>query len=143
MGLVTGTGLLGLLYLWIGVWPSSFLWAVWLLTGPVSLFWIAIALILGLRARHYMAGAIGVILMGVTAFFIGGGLAPVRYYPPKLLWFARLFPNTYAIDPLRDLILFHAWPVDLARTLLTATGFAVLGLALGLIFTERQLRRLD
>jgi ABC-type multidrug transport system permease subunit len=143
MGLVTGTALLGVLYLWVGVWPGRYLWAVWLLAGLMALFWIAVALILGLRARRYMAGAITAVLGGMIVFFISGGMAPVRYYPDKVLWLARLFPNTYAVDPVRDLVLFHTWPADWTATVLRLTGFAVGGLTVALGLAARQMRRLD
>lgn len=142
MGLVTGTALLGILRLWVGVWPGRYLWAVWLLAGLMALFWIGLALVLGLRARHYLAGPVAAVLGGVIVFFIGGGLAPVRYYSEKVLWIARLFPNTYAVDPVRDLVLFQTWPADWAVTLLIVTGFALLGLGIGLGLAGRQLRRL-
>jgi ABC-type multidrug transport system permease subunit len=142
MGLATGTALLFALYLWVGVWAGRFLWAVWLLSGLVALFWIAVALILGLRARHYMAGAIAGVVGGAIVFFIGGGMAPVRYYPDKVLWIARLFPNTYAVDPVRDMVLFHTWPADWTPTLLALIGFAFVGLVGGAILATRQLRRL-
>lgn len=142
MALATGTALLGFLYLWTGAWPGSLLGAVWLLAGLVALFWIAVALVLGLRARHYMAGAIAAVLGGAIVFFIGGGMAPVRYYPDEVLWLAWLFPNTYAVDPLRDLVLFQAWPANWLQTLLILTAFAAGGLAVAVAFTERQLRRL-
>jgi len=112
MGLVTGTALLFVVYLWVGAWPGHFLWAVWLLSGSVALFWISIGLVLGMRIRHYMAGAISGVLGGVIVFFIGGGLVPVRQNWAQVPWVARLFPNTYAVDPVRDLVLFHDWPVD-------------------------------
>ena len=143
MGLLTGTAIMGILYLWAGIWPGRFLWAVYLLSSLVALFWISIALVFGLQARHYMAAAIAAILTGVIVFFIGGGLSPVRYYSREVLWVARLFPNTYAIDPLRDLILFHVWPSNGLQTLLIVTGFAVLGVGAGLAISERRLRRLD
>jgi ABC-type multidrug transport system permease subunit len=143
MGLLTGTALLGLLYLWTGVWPNQHLLAVWLLAGPVALFWIALALLVGLRARQYMAGAVASILISAIAFFIGGGMGPVRYYPSKVLWIAWLFPNTHAVDPVRDLVLFHAWPADWTATLLKLIGFAALSLVVGLSLSARQLRRLD
>lgn len=143
MGLVTGTVVLGILYLWAGVWPGRFLWAVWLLSAGVALFWIGLAFILGLRARHFMAGAIAAILTGVIVFFVGGGLSPVRYYSQGVQWFARLFPNTYAVDPLRELVLFHTWPENWSQTLLIVIAFATAGLAAGLLAAERQLRRLD
>jgi ABC-2 type transport system permease protein len=143
MGLVTGTTVLGILYLWAGVWPGRFLWAVWLLSALVALFWIGLALILGLRARHFMAGAIAAILTGVIVFFVGGGLSPVRYYSQGVQWFARLFPNTYAVDPLRELVLFHTWPENWGQTLLVVTAFAVVGLVAGLLSAQRQLRWLD
>jgi len=142
MGLATGTALLGVLYLWVGVWPGRLLWAVWLLAGLMALFWIAVALVLGLRARHYIAGAITAVLGGVIVFFISGGMAPVRYYPDEVLWLAWLFPNTYAVDPVRDLVLFRAWPADWTATLLRLTGFAVAGLAAALSLAARQMRRL-
>jgi hypothetical protein len=143
MGLLTGTALLGLLYLWTGVWPNQHVLAVWLLAGLVALFWIALALLVGLRARHYMAGAVASILVSAIAFFIGGGLGPVRYYSSEVLWIAWLFPNTHAVDPLRDLVLFHAWPVDWTATLLKLTAFAALSLVVELSLSARQLRRLD
>jgi ABC-2 type transport system permease protein len=143
MGLLTGTVLMGILALWAGVWPGRYLGAVYLLSGLVALFWISITLVFGLRARHYMAGAITAILMSVVVFFVGGGLAPVRYYPRAILWFAWLFPNTHAIDPLRELVLFQTWPGGGARVLATVAGFAGVGLAVGLSWAGWRLRRLD
>jgi ABC-type multidrug transport system permease subunit len=132
---------LGILYLWLGIWPGHFLWAVWLLAALVILFWIPFTLLFGLHAR-YFAGAIATILTGLTVFFTGGGLGLVRYNWESVPGFSRLFPNTYAVDPLRDLILFHAWPVDWTPTLLKLIGFATLSLAVGLGLAARQLRRL-
>jgi len=143
MGLLTGTVFLGVIYLWLGVWPAGYLWAVWLLAGLVSLFWIALTLLLGLRARQYMAGAIALILTALTLFFIGGGLGVVRGNEDNVLFVAWLAPNTYAVDPLRDLILFNAWPADWTATLLTLAGFAIAALVIGLSLAARQLRRLD
>ena len=142
MGLVTGTALLFLVYLWVGAWPGRFLWAVWLLSGLMALFWISVGLVLGMRIRHYMAGAIGGVLGGVVIFFIGGGLAPVRQNWAKVLWIARLFPNTYAVDPVRDLVLFQSWPADWNTTLLILVGFALVSLVAGVSLAARQLRRL-
>ena len=142
MGLITGTALLGIVWLWVGVWPGRYLWAVWLLAGLMALFWIAIALVLGLRARHYMAGPLAGVLGGVIVFFICGGLAPVRYNSEQVLWVARLFPNTYAVDPVRDMVLFQTWPSDWGATLVILTGFAVLSLGASMGLTAWQLRRL-
>jgi len=142
MGLATGTGLLGILYLWMGVWPGRFLWAVWLLAGLVCLFWIPMTLFFGLRGRHFLAGAIATILTGLTVFFVSGGLNLVRYNADKVPWFSWIFPNVYAVDPLRDLILFHEWPIDWTPTLLTLSGFAIVALAAGLSLTARRLRRI-
>lgn len=142
MGLVTGTALLFVVYLWVGAWPGRFLWAVWLLSGLMALFWVSVGLVLGMRIRHYMAGAIGGVLGGVVIFFIGGGLAPVRQNWAKVLWIARLFPNTYAVDPVRDLVLFQSWPADWTPTLLTLVGFALVSLVAGVSLAARQLRRL-
>ncbi|NOZ70890.1 MAG: ABC transporter permease [Chloroflexi bacterium] len=141
MGLVTGTGLLGLLYLWIGAWPGPYLWAVWLLAGLVILFWVPIALVVGLRVR-YFAGAIAVVLTGLTLFFIGGGLGMLRGFENRVLKIAWLFPNTYAVDPLRDLILFHQWPNDWKPVLFKLIMFATVSLLLGWGLVARRLRRL-
>jgi ABC-type multidrug transport system permease subunit len=142
MALVTGTALLFVVYLWVGAWPGPFIWAVWLLSGLVAVFWTSLGLVLGMRVRHYMAGAISGILGGVIVFFIGGGLAPVRQNWAKVTWLARLFPNTYAVDPVRDLVLFRAWPVAWPSALLTLLGFALVSLIGGMVLTGRQLRRL-
>jgi hypothetical protein len=142
MGLLTGTALLGVLYLWVGVWPGRYLSAVWLLMGLVTLFWIVLALLLGLRVRHYMAGAVAGVLGGAIVFFIGGGMASVRYYAEEVLLVAWLFPNTHAIDPIRDLVLFQTWPVDWRVTVLKLSGFALAALIGGLAFAARKMRRL-
>lgn len=142
MALLTGTALLFVIYFWVGAWPGRFLWAVWLLFGLVALFWASLGLVLGMRIRHYMAGAISGVLGGVIVFFIGGGLAMVRYNWAKVIWPARLFPNTHTVDPVRDLVLFQSWPVDWTPTLLTLMGFALVSLVGGMVLTTRQLRRL-
>lgn len=141
MGLLTGTAFLGILSLWPGVWPGRYLPAAWLLAGLVILFWVGPALLVGMRAQ-YFAGMIATILTGLTLFFVGGGLGLVRANWEAVPWFSRLFPNVYAVDPLRDLVLFHTWPVDWAPTLLKLAGFAALSLAAGWTLAGRQLRRL-
>jgi ABC-2 type transport system permease protein len=142
MGLFTGTLLLLTLFFWKGIWPGQFIWHVYLACGMVSIFWIAIALVMGLRARHFMAGAIASILTGVTVFFIGGGLSPVRFYPDSLLFIARLFPNTHVMDPLRDLILFHTMPNNWNSLLGILVIFVVISTVFSLVFTNRQLRKI-
>jgi ABC-type multidrug transport system permease subunit len=141
--LLTGTVFLGILSVTVGAWPGDYLWAVLLLAGLVTLFWISIMVLASLRARHLMGAAIGVILTGMTVFFISGGLSRVRDNPANTPWIALIFPNAHAVDPLRDLILFHAWPADWTETLIKLAGFAVLGLWVGLTFTARRLRRLE
>ena len=141
MGLATGTGLLAIVYLWVGAWPGAYLWAVWLLAGLVILFWVPPTLLLGMRAQ-YFAGAIATILTGLTVFFVGGGLGLVRHNWESVPWFSRLFPNTYAVDPLRDLVLFRTWPADWWSTLLILSAFAGLSMAVGLGVTACRLRRL-
>ena len=141
MGLLTGSVLLLVLYAWLGVWPGKFLWAVWLLAGLVVLFWLPWPLFFGLRSR-YFAGAVATILTGLTVFFVGGGMSFVRYNREHVPWFSWLFPNTYAVDPLRDLILFRAWPSDWTQTLLILVAFAAASLVGGLGLTARKLRRI-
>jgi hypothetical protein len=139
MGLLTGTAFLLVVFLWTGAWPGWRLWAFWILAGLVILFWSPLTMLLAFRAR-YFAGAIAVILTGLTAFFIGGGLGLIRGNERYVPWFSWLFPNTYAVDPLRDLALFHSWPVDWWPVLAKLAGFAALSLAVCLTLAVRRLR---
>lgn len=142
MGLGTGTIMMGIIYLGLGAWPGKFIFAVWLLAGLVCLFWIPLVLLAGLRNLHFFAGAVVTILTGMTVFFIGGGLALVRPFKDKVTWFSWLFPNIYAVDPMRDMILFHEWPIDWTPTLVTLSAFALGSLLLGWSLASHQLRRL-
>lgn len=141
-GIVTGTAFLGILYLWLGVWPGSYLWAVWLLFGLVALFWIALALAVGLRARNYMAGAIGAVLGALIVFFVSGGLNLWRWNAHNVNWFSWLFPYIYAVDPLRDMILFNAWPVDWNSALAITVAFATGAVTASWSFATWKLRRM-
>jgi ABC-2 type transport system permease protein len=141
--ILTGTFFLIVLAVWLGVWAGRFLWLVWLLFGLVALYWIALSLIVGLRARNYMAGAIGLALSSIIVFFISGGLSMVRVNVDKVVAVAWLFPNTYAVDPLRDLILFETLPRDLQTTLIFTIGLALLSLTSCWILSTRQIRYLS
>ncbi|MCA9904358.1 MAG: ABC transporter permease [Anaerolineae bacterium] len=141
MSLLTGTIMLFVLSLWIGVWPGRYLLAVWTLASLVALFWIALVLLVGLRVRHFLGAAIGVVLTGMVVFFVGGGLSMIRNNQTHVPWFSWLFPNTHAIDPLRDLILFDAWPADWTVTLLKLIGFAAVALLIGIGLGSYRLRR--
>jgi hypothetical protein len=141
-GIVTGTTFLGILYIWLGVWPGRFLWAVWLLFGLVALFWIALALAVGLRARSYMPGAIGAVLGALIVFFVSGGLNLWRWNAHNINWFSWLFPYIYAVDPLRDMILFNAWPVDWDSALAITSAFAAGALVVSWIFVGHKIRRM-
>lgn len=143
MALLTGTLMMGFFWLWEGVWPAGGLWAVWLLFALTALFWIALAIWMGLGLRNYFLGAVVSVLTGITVFFIGGGLSMVRHNAEEVLWVAWLFPNTHAVDPLRDLILFQAWPMDWGITLLKLLGFALAALGGVWFLVSRRLRRLD
>jgi ABC-2 type transport system permease protein len=143
IGLVTGTFFLVIIRLWLGFWPGGYIWAVWLLTGLVAIFWIQIALIFGLIAHNYMTGAIGSVLGAMIIFFIGGGLSMVRAHHDAVTWIAWLFPNTYAVDPIRDLVLFKTWPGDFQPVLLKLLGFAAYAILLGSLFSIRKLRKIE
>jgi ABC-2 type transport system permease protein len=141
-GLVSGTLFFIVIHFWLGFWPGSFFWAVWLLAGLTALFWIGLAVVFGLQSRNYMAGAIAIVLTAIIVFFIGGGLGLVRYNREEVYWFSWLFPNTHAIDPIRDLVLFNSWPMDWNITLMKMIGFAAIAIAFGMAVTVRKLRRL-
>ena len=140
LSLVTGTLFLGIVYLWTGCWPGQYIWQVWLLSGMVSLFWIMAVLVIGLRARHFMGAAIGVVLTGVTAFFIGGGLLMVRNNESNVPWFSWLLPNTYAVDSLRDFILFNSPSSTWNSSLIAVSAFALVAVVGGIAFASHQLR---
>jgi ABC-2 type transport system permease protein len=142
-GLVTGTFFLILIRFWLGFWPGGDLFVVWLIAGLVALFWIQLALALGLITQNYMVGAISSVLGTMIIFFIGGGLSMVRGNEEHITWVARLFPNTYAIDPIRDLVLFNTWPVDFWPVMLKLIAFVLFAVILGSSFSVRKLRRLD
>jgi ABC-type multidrug transport system permease subunit len=142
-GLATGTVFLLLIRFWLGYWPGSNLGSVWLLTGLVAVYWSQVALALGLTARNYMSGAVSSVLGAMIIFFIGGGLAMVRANRDAIPGIAWLFPNTYAVDPLRDLILFKSWPDDFPLVLIKLLSFAILALGLGSTFAVRKLRRIS
>ena len=141
-GLGSGTVFLIAIRLWLGFWPGQLIWAVWLLAGLTALFWIGLAVVFGLRSRNYMAGAIGVVLVAIIVFFIGGGLSLVRYNRENVRWYTWIFPNAHAVDPIRDMVLFGTWPEDWIITLLKLVGFAMLSLVVGMTITSRRLRRL-
>ena len=141
-GLVTGTIFLVVIRIWLGFWPGGKLWAVWLLAGLVAVFWIQVALVFGLVASNYMAGAIGAVLGAMIVFFIGGGLSMVRAHQDAVTWIAWMFPNTYAVDPIRDLVLFNVWPVDFWQVLGILLIFAGFALFVGTKISVRKLRRL-
>jgi ABC-2 type transport system permease protein len=141
-GLVSGTAFLVVIYFWLGFWPGSFIWAVWLLAGLTAAFWIGLAVVFGLISRSYMAGAIAVVLTAIIVFFIGGGLGLVRYNWGEVPWYSWMFPNTHSIDPIRDLVLFNSWPEDWNITLIKLISFAAIALIFGMTITVRKLRRL-
>ena len=141
-GLMTGTIFLIIIRVWLGFWPGEYLWTVWLLAGLTAIFWAQVALALGLIARNYMSGAVGSVLGAMIVFFIGGGLSMVRANKDALPWIAWWFPNTYAVDPIRDLVLFDTWPLDFWQVLLTLLAFAGVAVLVVSIFSTRKLRRL-
>ena len=141
-GLVTGTLFLVIIRLWLGFWPGGYIWAVWLLAGLVAVFWIQVALAAGLVAHNYMAGAVGSVLGAMIIFFIGGGLSMVRANRDAVTRIAWMFPNTYAVDPIRDLVLFNTWPVDFGPVLFKLVGFAFLAILMGSLFSTRKLRKI-
>lgn len=141
-GLATGTIFLIIIRVWMGFWPGRYLWAVWTLAGLTAIFWTQAALVVGLMARNYMSGAVGAVLGAMIVFFIGGGLSMVRAHEDAIPWIARLFPNVYVMDPIRDLVLFNTWPTDFRQVLMILLGFAGAALVVGSVFSAWKLRRL-
>lgn len=142
-GLASGSLFLLVIRFWLGYSPGSNIWAVWLVAGLVALFWIQIALALGLVSHNYMAGAIGSVLGAMILFFIGGGLSMVRAHKDAVIWLAWLFPNTYAVDPIRDLVLFQAWPADFSKTVIILTAFAIAAILIGSTVFVHKIRKIN
>jgi ABC-type multidrug transport system permease subunit len=65
----------------------------------------------------------------------------VRAHKDAVTWIAWLFPNTYAVDPIRDLVLFNTWPLDFWQVLITLFTFASVAVFIGSTFSIRKLRR--
>jgi hypothetical protein len=141
MSLATFSVFLLILEVWMGLWPGKYLFASWLLAGLMALFWIAIALLTGLNNHNFLAGTIATILTGITIFFISGGINIVRGQEHKVIFISWLTPYIHAVDPLRDLILFHTIPDGWSIILLKLFGFAAVSTAVCWYFTARQLRR--
>jgi ABC-2 type transport system permease protein len=141
-GLASGTIFLVLVRFWLGYSPGWSIWAVWLLAGLVGAFWTQVALVFGLSAKNYMPGAVGSVLGAMIIFFIGGGLSMVRAHKDAVIWIAWLFPNTYAVDPIRDLVLFQTWPADYNSVLLILIAFAVAAILIGSLVFVRKVRKL-
>jgi len=141
MALISAALILGVLFLWIGVSAGSYIWIALLLAGLVALFWAGLALILSFLAGQALGGGIIVVAVGLIVFFIAGGMTPVRYMPGNIWWLIQFFPNTYAVDPFRELVLFNTIPTNLTQTILTLTLFAAVSLGAGFFVAKRQLRK--
>jgi ABC-type polysaccharide/polyol phosphate export permease len=141
MALVSTALILGALYLWVGVSAGIYIWAALLLAGLVALFWAGLALILSFLAGQALGGGIVVVAAGLIVFFIAGGMTPVRYMPGNIWWLIQFFPNTYAVDPFRELVLFNTIPANWTQTLVTLFLFAAVSLGAGFFVAQRQLRK--
>jgi ABC-type multidrug transport system permease subunit len=141
LSLLTGTAFMFVVYLWIGAWPVGQFLLTWVYLGLGAMFWIFISLVLGIKFKAYMAGAVTSILLSILMFFISGGLNIVRGNEKNMVFFARIFPNMYAVDPLRDLILQHSVPADVAATLTILLAFTVFAMICGISITARAIRR--
>jgi len=140
MGLFLGTIILIVLYFWLGCWPGKNIWAVWLICGLVSLFWINISMYASFLFKKYITGGITTVLGGILIFFLCGGFKSVRDQVADIPFFAWIFPNTYAVDPLRDIILTGKLSNDLPLTIGILVLFASASLGIGFFATIRRLR---
>jgi hypothetical protein len=141
MSIITGTGFMFIVYLWIGFWPTGHLLLTWLYLGLGAIFWVFISLMFGITFKAYMAGAVTTILTGILLFFLSGGLNNVRGFESEAVLAARFFPNMYAVDQLRDLILLQTVPADLLHSLLILTGFLIISGVISLSVTSHAIRR--
>ena len=141
MSIATGTGFMFIVYLWLGVWPIGALLLTWVYLGLGAIFWIFIALMFGITFKAYMAGAVTTILSSILLFFITGGLNTIRGFESEMVFLAWFFPNMYAVDQIRDLVLQQTIPVDLTQSILILIGFMLVSGAIGLSVTSRAIRR--
>ncbi|MBN2531652.1 MAG: ABC transporter permease [Spirochaetales bacterium] len=140
MGMVSMTVIMAVAYFWTGIWPVTGLFTAYLLCLLVSLFWTSFAMFLGLHTKRYMVGAVISILTGITLFFVSGGMTMVKANTHKILFFSWFFPNIYAVDPLRDIILFQEWPEDFFPVLVILILFALFSIISGWIFSAKRIR---
>ncbi len=141
MALLCTTLVLLALSVWTGMNMSAYIWVAWLLAGLVALFWAGLAFILSFLSGRALGSNIIVVAIGLVVFFIAGGTEPVRYSSGNLWWLIRLFPNAYAVDPLRDTVLFCTIPANWAQIILTLILFDAVSLSAGFFFAQRQLRK--
>ena len=141
MAILTGTGFMFIVYLWLGFWPSGVLLLTWIYLGLSAIFWIFVALMLGITFKAYMAGAVTTMLSSILLFFITGGLNITRGFENEMVFLAWFFPNMYAVDQIRDLVLQQSVPVDLTQSILILTGFMIVSSIIGSGVTSRAIRR--
>lgn len=142
MGLISMIVIMAVVYFWTGIWPQTGLCTVCILCLLVSLFWTSFAMFLGLHTKRYMVGAIASILTGITLFFVSGGMTMVRANIRKIPFFSWFFPNIYAVDPLRDIILFQEQPENFFTVLIILVLFALFSIMTGWILSARRIRSL-
>jgi ABC-2 type transport system permease protein len=105
----------------------------------------ALAVMISARIRSMQAFMALVQMLMMPLFFLSGALFPLTGLPGWLTVLTRLDPLTYAVDPIRRLVLAHAapgmpfagvtwqsWvvPTWLELALVAATAFCALGLAI-------------
>ncbi len=105
----------------------------------------ALAVMISARIRSMQAFMALVQMLMMPLFFLSGALFPLTGLPGWLTVLTRLDPLTYAVDPIRRLVLAHAapgmpfagvtwqsWivPTWLELALVAATAFLALGLAI-------------
>jgi hypothetical protein len=89
-----------------------------------------------------MVGAVVSILTGITLFFVSGGMSMVKANIRKIPFLSWFFPNIYAVDPLREIILFQRLPEQFLFIVIILILFALFSILFGWILSARRIRSL-
>lgn len=127
---------------WVaGLLPRLTLYGVWmaLLTGTLlSIFGSGIGVALASKFRSTEKTSLIAILISFYLFFLSGGIVVLAYLPPFVQIIARFVPNTYAMDLLRNALLYQS-NINTGGNLLVLCIAAALGLLIGIPSMRRGL----
>ena len=119
--------------------PDGHWWALIGVLGVTSLLSVSLGSLLGVALKKSTTVALAAVILASYLFFLGGGFTTIAFLPDWLQTVSRIVPTRYAIDALRQ-SLFYPDLSNVAKNLITVTGFAVAALAAS-VYTLRRAAR--